>query len=106
MRPGALEQRLKQQAEVLDQAVTLLKPQGRIVYITCSMLAVENDAQVNAFLARHRDFTACALPIESALGESATAFDAAVLKTAHGVLMTPRRTQTDGFFVSILRRES
>ncbi len=36
MRPGALEQRQKEQAEVLDRAVTLLKPEGRIAYVTCS----------------------------------------------------------------------
>src|SRR6185312_7986601 len=38
MRPGALEQRLKEQAEVLDRAVPMLKPGGRIAYITCSVL--------------------------------------------------------------------
>lgn len=90
---------------MLDQAVTLLKPQGRIVYITCSMLAVENGEQVKAFLERQRAFSADALPIKGALGDSAAAFDAAALKTPHGVLMTPRRTQTDGFFVATLRRK-
>src|SRR5882672_9354586 len=52
MRPGALAVRLKQQAEVLDRAVPLVKPGGRIAYVTCSLLAEENDDQVRAFLAR------------------------------------------------------
>ena len=53
MRPGALEQRLKEQAEVLDRAVALVKPGGRIAYVTCSVLEEENGAQAQGFLARH-----------------------------------------------------
>jgi 16S rRNA (cytosine967-C5)-methyltransferase len=39
-----------------------------------------------------------------ALGEQAAAFAAATLQSPEGLLMTPRRTGTDGFFVSVLRR--
>src|SRR6266700_1309612 len=53
MRPGALEMRLKDQAEVLDRASALVKPGGRIAYITCSVFAQENGAQVAVVLARH-----------------------------------------------------
>src|SRR5262249_17932718 len=56
MRPGALEQRQKEQAEVLDRAVLLVKDGGRISYITCSVLEEENGAQIQAFLARHPEF--------------------------------------------------
>ncbi len=38
LRPGALEQRRKEQVEVLDRAATLVKPGGRVVYVTCSLL--------------------------------------------------------------------
>ena len=51
MRPGALEIRLKDQAEVLDRAAPLVKPGGRIAYITCSVLPEENGEQVRAFVA-------------------------------------------------------
>jgi 16S rRNA (cytosine967-C5)-methyltransferase len=57
MRPGALEVRLKDQAAVLDRAAPLVKPGGRIAYITCSVLPVENGEQVSAFLARHPEFS-------------------------------------------------
>ena len=60
MRPGALEQRVKEQAEILDRAVPLLKAGGRIAYITCSVLDEENGAQVRAFLARHPEFSVAA----------------------------------------------
>jgi 16S rRNA (cytosine967-C5)-methyltransferase len=106
MRPGALEIRLKDQAEVLDRAVRLIKLGGRIAYITCSVLAPENGEQVRAFVGRHAGFSI--VPPDqtaAALGDKATAFAGAALRSAEGWLMTPRRTGTDGFFVSILRRE-
>jgi 16S rRNA (cytosine967-C5)-methyltransferase len=40
----------------------------------------------------------------NALGERAFLFRRAVLTSTEGLLMTPRRTDTDGFFVSVLRR--
>jgi 16S rRNA (cytosine967-C5)-methyltransferase len=105
MRPGALEVRRNEQAEVLDRAVPLLKPEGRIAYITCSLLAEENDDQVRGFVGRHSDFTVVP-PTESAnaLGERAFLFRRAVLMSEEGLLMTPRRTDTDGFYVAMLVR--
>jgi len=105
MRPGALEQRIKEQAELLDRASTLIKPGGRIAYVTCSVLTQENGDQVRGFLARHPEFSV-EKPAEtaSALGERAYMFCKAALLSDEGLLMTPRRTDTDGFFVSIMRR--
>jgi 16S rRNA (cytosine967-C5)-methyltransferase len=105
MRPGALEIRIKDQAEVLDRAVPLLKPGGRIAYITCSVLAQENGEQIRSFLGRHAEF-AVVPPEETAsvLWDKAEAFAAAALASPEGWLMTPRRTGTDGFFVAVLRR--
>src|SRR5438132_529761 len=57
MRPGALEVRLKDQVAVLDRAADLVKPGGRIAYITCSVLPQENGEQIRAFTARHPQFT-------------------------------------------------
>jgi len=107
MRPGALEIRLKEQVEVLDRAVPLVKPGGRIAYITCSVLPPENGAQVKAFLARHPEF-AILPPAQTvtALWDKADAFADAALASPEGWLMTPRRTGTDGFFVSVLKRRA
>ena len=104
VRPGALAERLKDQAEALDHAAALAKPGGRIAYVTCSVLEDENGAQVRAFLARHPDFSIVPpAEVANALGERAFLFRRAVLSSTGGLLMTPRRTDTDGFFVSILR---
>ncbi len=105
IRPGALEVRLKDQVAVLDRASALVKPGGRIAYITCSVLAAENGAQVRAFVERHPEFSVVP-PSQtvSALGDKAEDFATATLQSAEGLLMTPRRTGTDGFFVAVVRK--
>jgi 16S rRNA (cytosine967-C5)-methyltransferase len=105
LRPGALEQRRKDQAEALDRAVPLLKSGGRIAYITCSVLDEENGAQIRDFLERHPDF-AVEKPekVAATLGERGYLFGKAALVSETGLLMTPHRTGTDGFFVSVMRR--
>jgi 16S rRNA (cytosine967-C5)-methyltransferase len=107
VRPGALAERVKEQAELLERAAALVKPAGRIAYITCSVLADENGEQVRAFIDRTRNF-AVENPAETAkaLGEHAYPFMEAALISAEGLQMTPRRTDTDGFFVSLLRRSA
>ena len=105
MRPGALELRQKEQAEILDRAVPLLKAGGRIAYVTCSILEEENGTQVRAFLARHSNLSVQP-PADAiqALGERAFMFGKAARLYGEGILMTPRSTDTDGFYVSIMRR--
>src|SRR5262249_34701168 len=72
MRPGALGVRQKEQAEALDRAAPLVKPGGRIAYVTCSVLVEENADQVRDFLARHPDFALVApTEVANALGERA-----------------------------------
>jgi 16S rRNA (cytosine967-C5)-methyltransferase len=107
MRPGALELRLKDQIAVLDRAAALTKTGGRIAYITCSVLPPENADQIRSFVARHPEFDV--LPpaqTVTALGDQAEAFAAATWPSPEGLLMTPRRTGTDGFFVSVLKRRA
>jgi 16S rRNA (cytosine967-C5)-methyltransferase len=105
LRPGALEIRRRDQVAALDRAVPLLKPDGRIAYVTCSVLDEENGAQIRDFLLRHPDFSVEKPDqVASALGERSYLFLKAALVSETGLLMTPRRTGTDGFFVSVLRR--
>jgi 16S rRNA (cytosine967-C5)-methyltransferase len=59
---------------------------------------------VVAFQQRHPDFAVEPSPVAQVLGEVASAFMQAVWTLDPGLLMTPRKTGTDGFFVSILRR--
>ncbi len=105
LRPGALEIRNREQRAVLDRAAPLVKPGGRICYVTCSLLEEENGAQIRDFLARQTDFSVeKPETVAAALGERGYLFRTAALVSEFGLLMTPRRTGTDGFFVSVLRR--
>src|SRR5262249_49810781 len=104
VRPGALELRLEEQVDALDRAAALVKPGGRIAYVTCSVLAEENGDQVRAFLARQPDFALVPAEIASALGQRAYLVRRAVLASEEGLLMPPRRTATDGFYVALLVR--
>jgi 16S rRNA (cytosine967-C5)-methyltransferase len=96
---------LKDQAEVLDRAAALVKPGGRIAYVTCSVLPAENGDQIRGFIARHPEFSI--VPPEQTAGvlwDKVEEFAAAALESPEGWLMTPRRTGTDGFFVSVLKK--
>lgn len=105
IRPGALEQRVKEQAAILDRAVPLLKAGGRIAYVTCSVLVDENGDQVGSFLDRHRGFSVVpSAEVAQALGERALIFAKAARLGDEGLTMTPRTTDTDGFFVSVLKK--
>ena len=107
MRPGALEVRLKDQIEVLDRAAALVKPGGRIAYITCSVLPPENGEQIASFVARHPEFSVVPpAQTSTVLWDRAEEFAAATLQSPEGLLMTPRRTGTDGFFVSVLKKQA
>jgi 16S rRNA (cytosine967-C5)-methyltransferase len=105
VRPGALEQRIKAQDTALDRSARLVRPGGRIAYVTCSLLDEENGARARAFTGRHPEFAVVpADEVTGALEADSTPFLAAVKSSAEGLLMTPRRTGTDGFFVSVMRR--
>ncbi len=79
-----LERRMAEQDSVLDQAATLVKPGGRIVYVTCSLFAEENEDRLEAFFARRPGF--------SWQGDV--------------VRLTPLKDGTDGFFAAALLRSS
>ncbi len=103
MRPGALEQRIKDQTESLDNAARFVKPGGRLVYVTCSLLKVENEDRVAAFLEAHADF----LPLDAAHWARACGLEALASHASRlgaGIRLSPLRTATDGFYVAALAR--
>jgi len=107
MRPGALNERMREQSEILDDAARFVKPGGRLAYITCSLLDEENVGQIRAFLGRHEGFSVVPpAEVALALGERGIALREKALERPEGLLLTPRRTKTDGFFVSVLTREA
>lgn len=75
-----------QQAVMLDALWRVLAPGGKLLYVTCSVFEEENDAQVEAFLARHADAERCTLPQPVDRGQ--------LLPDA----------EHDGFFYALLRK--
>ncbi len=103
MRPGALEQRIKDQIESLENAARFVRPGGRLVYVTCSLLKAENEDRVAAFLESHADF----LPVEAVHWAHACGLEALAGQSSRlgaGIRLSPLRTATDGFYVAALSR--
>lgn len=103
LRPGALEERIKDQERVLDRAAHFVKRGGRLAYITCSLLPSENDHAIEAFLRRHNTFEVMALD-EVAMRAGLLALAEHRSRQGHGLLLTPHRTKTDGFYISVLMK--
>ena len=76
-----LQQRITDQRDVMERGAKLVKVGGRMVYVTCSVLPEENEAQVAVFLDRHKEF-----------------------KSGETRLLTPAQHKTDGFFIAVLRK--
>ncbi|MFM8377604.1 MAG: RsmB/NOP family class I SAM-dependent RNA methyltransferase, partial [Phenylobacterium sp.] len=94
--PDALARRQADQDAVLDAGVGFVRPGGRLVYVTCSVLAEEDEDRVAAFLARHPEFRV--LPATEDLHWLSRL-------TPEGYLrLTPAASDTDGFFVAVLAR--
>ena len=87
------------QAAILEAAATLVKPGGRLVYATCSLLDEENDAQADRFAAAHAEFK----PVHC--GEILAAQQIA-LEMGERFRLLPHRHHTDGFFAAVWERQA
>ena len=105
LRPGSLAVREREQAAVLERAAALVRPGGRVTYITCSVLPEENDDAVAAALARHGALSSLA-PEQVLAQAGLPRLSDHVRKSRSGLLMAPGLTKTDGFYVAILLRQS
>lgn len=101
----ALGRRMQEQVKVLDEAKHFVKPGGLLFYVTCSMLAAENEAQVYAFLERTPEFTMLSA---GEVWEDRFGVDAPKPWSADGCTLTlsPASTNTDGFFFAVMEKTS
>ncbi len=82
------------QAEILESAARLVKPGGRLIYATCSLLAAENEEQIDNFLLRNGKFEV--LPVKETGCMCDKSLDGPYLRLA------PYPDMTDGFFAAIM----
>ncbi len=88
--PKGLDALVALQKEILAESAGFVAPGGRLAYITCSIIARENEKQISEFLNTHREF---------AIDE------AAKFGNQCGVIrLDPHNTDTDGMFCAIMRR--
>jgi 16S rRNA (cytosine967-C5)-methyltransferase len=100
--PKAIEELQLKQHAILASAARLLKPGGRLVYATCSLMPAENEAVAEAFTAAHAaDFEA--LPALAVL-EAARVERAPELVAGAYLRLWPQRHHTDGFFAAIWQK--
>lgn len=97
------------QMGIVARAAKLVKPGGRLVYVTCSMLRGENEATVDAFEEDHPDFVP--VPITQALGspnftDAGRNTLAGLAEGGHRLRMSPATTETDGFFAAVYERQA
>ena len=99
MRPEDLAELVERQQLILRSAARLVRPGGRLIYATCSLLREEDEVQAEAFLAADTDFSL--LPMARVWGETIGG------RSPGGgdyLRLTPARHGTDGFFVAIFER--
>jgi len=98
-----LDQRCREQADILDKASRFVKPGGRLVYITCSVFNAENRDQLAAFAARDETFEIVdhAVLWRECFPEAA---NMARVDTDGGIRLSPKLSGTDGFYFSALRK--
>jgi 16S rRNA (cytosine967-C5)-methyltransferase len=97
--PQDLTELVLRQQQILRSAARLVRPGGRLVYVTCSLLRDENAAQAEAFLSAERDFAL--VPASRVWAET---IGGAVSGGENYLFLTPARHGTDGFFVAIFER--
>ncbi|KPF53035.1 RsmB/NOP family class I SAM-dependent RNA methyltransferase [Rhizobium sp. AAP116] len=98
-----LQERIAQQQEALTEASTFVKPNGSLLYVTCSVLPEENDRQVQAFCEANPTFEIVPVVEEwtHLFGPSAPKPRSSDGKT---VTLSPASMDTDGFFFCRMRR--
>src|SRR5690606_11892399 len=104
LKAAEVEKLHRLQVEILNRAAKLVRPRGRLVYVTCSMLTAENEATADVFEAAHPEFRP--LPIREAVrAEGFTDAGRARLTElagdGHRLRLSPASTHTDGFFAAL-----
>lgn len=96
--PQSVAELVVKQTNILAAAAKLLKPGGRLVYATCSLLPEENEDIVDAFLATHPQF------VRRPAAEILAAQGITIELPGPDLQLTPHIHGTDGFYAAVLER--
>lgn len=97
LKPEDIPPIVETQKRLLDVVCRYVKPGGRLVYSTCSILPEENERRIEAFLSEHPDYHIERLP---------STFPEEILskQTAHGLQLFRHRDGIEGFFIASMLR--
>jgi 16S rRNA (cytosine967-C5)-methyltransferase len=96
LEPGSVHEMASVQRDILESSAALVPRGGLLIYATCSLEREENESQVEAFLARHRDFAV----------DATGAVPARYLDDCGRLVVLPQHTGFDGAFAARLRRSA
>ena len=99
--PKAVQELSAKQTSILAGAARLLKPGGRLVYATCSLLASENEVVCEAFAQAHPSFSP--LAVDAVLGDLKVAGADSLVKDGN-LRLWPHLHATDGFFAAVWQK--
>ncbi len=91
-RQSDISELAKRQRQIMDAVWPLLKPGGKMLYATCSILTQENERQVDAFVHRHKDVKVHELEYAGAVS------------CTHGLQILPLNSSMDGFYYALLEK--
>ncbi|MFC7735519.1 RsmB/NOP family class I SAM-dependent RNA methyltransferase [Roseomonas sp. GCM10028921] len=99
--PDDYRELITKQRAILDRAASLVRPGGKLIYATCSVLPGEDEEQVRDFLETHAEFAP--IPLAEAWAEAG--MDGRPPGEGTQMALAPHSHGTDGFFAAVLRRQ-
>lgn len=99
-----LAARTAEQDAILADAARFVRPGGRLAYVTCSLFPLENERRIERFLSENAVFAAG--DHRHLWAEAFERHEESVHFRTNGLCLSPARTSTDGFFISVLTRDS
>ncbi len=100
--PQQLDKRCQEQAQILSEAKEFLRPGGEMIYITCSLLPQENSQQIESFMGENKEFDSIAMKQRwlDIFGD----IKQQPLFDKFGAILSPLSTDSDGFYISVLKK--
>jgi 16S rRNA (cytosine967-C5)-methyltransferase len=102
--PGDVARMASLQQRLLDNAASLVSPNGLLIFSTCSLEPEEGPAQITAFLARQTEFARVPIAPGEIGGDARWITAAGELRTLPCYLQEASNAGIDGFYVARLRR--
>ncbi|WP_455478650.1 RsmB/NOP family class I SAM-dependent RNA methyltransferase [Bartonella sp. B10] len=101
--PEQVKRRQTEQSAILNSVLDYLKPNGRLVYVTCSLFINENEEQISQFLQKYSNFYP--INMRELWKKHFSSSTVHPIFSNYGLTLSPAATKTDGFFLSILQQK-